>query len=58
MQIYVPVTADGFVVRDNGGDVIANCASPVVAAAIADLINRDASGPISRQIHEAFRFFA
>lgn len=41
-QIYVPVTADGFFVRDNGGDVIAQCASPVIAQAIAALINKDA----------------
>ncbi len=42
LQIYVPVTSDGNKVLDNGGDVIAVCANPVIAATIAQAINRDA----------------
>lgn len=56
MQIFVPVQADGPTIRDNGGDVIATCQSPFIAAVIAEAINKDAgfcSMPASpaEQIH-------
>ena len=41
-QIYVPVTAQGAFVVDNGGDAVAQCITPEIAAKIAELINRDA----------------
>lgn len=42
-QIYVPVRAEGCAVRDNGGDIIAFCSSPIIAAGIAAAINKDAN---------------
>lgn len=41
-QIFVPVTADGIYVRDNGGDLVAMCSTPQAAERIAYLLNMDA----------------
>ena len=41
-QIYVPVRADGHLIRDNGGDIIATTINPVIAQGITAAINRDA----------------
>jgi len=41
-RVFVPVSADGNVVRDNGGDVICMCFTAELAAQIATLINADA----------------
>lgn len=41
-QVFVPVTAVGIYVVDNGGDRIAECFTPELAVRIADLLNRDA----------------
>lgn len=41
-QVFVPVRAWGNDVIDNGGDPIARCFSPAMAAMVARLINQDA----------------
>jgi hypothetical protein len=41
-QVFVPVVADGHHVLDNGGDVIATCFTPELAAQVARLLNGDA----------------
>lgn len=45
-QVFVPVRSDGCYVFDNGGDMIAVCFSPELAATVAALLNADAkTGP-------------
>lgn len=44
-QVYVPVTARGALVLDNGGDVVASCFTAELASLVAALINRDAGFP-------------
>ncbi|RSV18081.1 hypothetical protein CA235_01425 [Sphingomonas sp. ABOLF] len=41
-QVFVPVTAVGVFVVDNGGDRIAECFTPELATQIASLLNQDA----------------
>ena len=41
-KIFVPVRSVGLDVLDNGGDVIALCATPQVAGLIQHLINKNA----------------
>lgn len=43
-QVFVPVRADGFFVRDKGGDVVATCFTPELAQRVAELLNADARG--------------
>lgn len=41
-QVFMPVTARGEEILDNGGDVIARCFTAELAAKMADLLNSDA----------------
>ena len=41
-QVFVPVTAVGNTILDNGGDLIATCFTPQLAQRIAALLNMDA----------------
>ena len=41
-QIFVPVTSEGHVIKDNGGDVIGSMLTPAMAEKVAQLINQDA----------------
>jgi len=41
-QVYVPLRAQGCEVIDNGGDRVALCFTPEMAARIADLMNKEA----------------
>lgn len=40
-QVFVPIRAEGNLLYDNGGDIIAQCHSAAFAARIAQLINKD-----------------
>lgn len=41
-QLFVPVTARGTTILDNGGDPVAECFTPELAQRVADLLNGDA----------------
>ena len=45
-MVYVPVTALGAQVLDNGGDVIAVCHTPDLALRIVHLLNDDAKASL------------
>ena len=53
-KIFFPVRPEGLLVKDNGGDVIAQCFTPEMAVRIATLINADAEAECGPMLHIKF----